>query len=161
MSEILDKFHYGVYVMGTVSGGEINAMIASWVTQVSGDPEMVGVAVKKGRYTLKTLDTGKKFTLALLGADQADVMDRFKGSKEIRDGKINGVPYRIAANGAPVPEQCVGYVELTLEGRLTMGNHIFCVGRVTGKEVVNGGCGLCVADLNGHVYRGKSRTDAA
>ena len=155
MSDILDKFHYGIYVMGVESGGEISAMIASWVTQVSGDPEMVGVAVKKGRRTLQLLDTGKKFTLSLLGQDQADIMDRFKGAKEIADGKINGVPYKLADNGAPVPEQCVGYIELTLEGRLTLGNHIFCVGRVTGKHTVNGGRGLCVADLAGHVYRGK------
>jgi flavin reductase (DIM6/NTAB) family NADH-FMN oxidoreductase RutF len=129
-------------------------MIASWVTQVSGDPVMVGAAIKKGRRTLKVLDTGKKFTLALLGENQADIMDKFKGQKEIDNGAVNGVPYKLADNGAPVPEQCVGYIELTLEGRLSLGNHVFCVGRVTNEVLVDGGHGLSVADLHSHVYRG-------
>ena len=154
MAHVLDRFPYGIYVMGTRDGDEINTMIASWVSQVSGDPVLVAVAVKHGRATAQVLDRGMEFTLALLGKDQARDMDAFKGEKTFSDGAVNGVPCHLADNGAPVPEKCVGYVELRLEDRLAMGNHVLYIGRVTHEALVDGGLGLCVSDLDGHVYRG-------
>ena len=155
MADVLDKFHYGIYMMGTCHEDRINTMIASWVTQVSGDPEMVAVAVKASRASAQLLDLGKAFTLALLGKDQAGDMNAFKGEKTFGDGTVNGVPFKHAENGAPVPERCVGYVELTLADRLEIGNHLLYIGQVTNEVLVDGGPGLPAADLDGHRYRGK------
>ena len=155
MEKVLYKFPYGIYVMGVRSGQEINAMIASWVTQVSGDPDMVAVAVKHGRRTNEMLQKGRVFTLALLAADQAGVMNKFKGEKVIEDGKMNDVPYELAENGAPVPADCVGYIELALEQELPIGNHTLFVGRVTRDVTVNGGQALNISHLDGHYYAGK------
>ena len=154
MGNVLDKFHYGIYVMGTVNGDMINTMIASWVTQLSGDPALVGVAVKKGRRTAEMLEQGEMFTLALLGKDHAAAMSKFKGEKIMGPGTINDEPVKIASNGAPVPEQCVGYVELRMQAQADMGNHILFIGQVLDETMVDGGEALAVADLDGHVYRG-------
>lgn len=155
MTGILEKFTYGIYVLGSKNGTGINTMVASWVTQLSGEPRLMGVAVKKDRQTHELVRRGGVFTLAVLGREQRSVMERFKGSKEITDKTINGVPYKLAENGAPVPADCIGYAELALEREIDLGDHTLFVGRVTKEALIDESREpLLSCDPNCHAYAG-------
>ena len=61
---------YGTYFLGSrKEGGEVNAMVASWVTQVSFEPRRVAVGVKKTRYSHDLIRDGGAFTLCALGRE--------------------------------------------------------------------------------------------
>lgn len=158
MGKILNhKITSGIYVLGTRYKQEINTMIASWVTQVSGDPEMAAVAVKPERYSHGMIRGSRVFTLAVLKAEQADIYERFKGEKhiDIDNGTINGIAYHLGENGAPVPAECVGFLELDLVQEIPAGNHTLFLGRVTRDVEVDGGEPLTAALLLDHFYAGK------
>ena len=45
--DVLDKFHYGIYLITVSSAEGYNGMIASWVTQCSHEPPLVAMAIRK------------------------------------------------------------------------------------------------------------------
>ena len=157
MGKILNhKITSNIYVLGTRYKLEINTMIATWVTQVSGDPEMVAVAVKPERYSHGMIRGSRVFTLAVLKAEQVDIYDRFKGEKhiDIDNGTINGIACHLGENGAPVPAECVGFLELDLAREIPAGNHTLFLGRVTRDVEVDGGEPLTAVHLLEHFYVG-------
>ena len=46
MQDVLDKFHYGIYLVTISARDGYNGMIASWVTQCSHEPPLVAVAIR-------------------------------------------------------------------------------------------------------------------
>ena len=40
--DVLDRFHYGIYLITVAADGGYNGMIASWVTQWLHEPPLVG-----------------------------------------------------------------------------------------------------------------------
>lgn len=144
---------YGIYFLGCRKGDEVNAMVASWVTQVSFEPRRVAVGVKKTRRSHDMIADGGVFTLCVLDKKHKNELDKFKGEKDIDDNTISGSAYEILETGAPVLKDCVGYIECKLVESFDAGDHTLFVGDVVG-EGVRGGDPLTSADLEGHYYGG-------
>jgi flavin reductase (DIM6/NTAB) family NADH-FMN oxidoreductase RutF len=144
---------YGVYFLGCRAGDGVNGMIASWVTQVSFQPRLVAVGVKKERRSHDLIKEGGVFSLCVLDKNQSNQMGLFKGEKRIDDKTIEGVSYEKLKTGAPVLKECVGFVECRLVHSVETGDHTVFIGEVV-NEGVRGGDPLTVWDLGGHYYGG-------
>ena len=76
--EILGTMVCGIDVMTTHHEEEVNGMIASRVSQVSGDPPFVMVAVHPNRYSHGLIEMSGSFALHLVRREQKDLIKRFK-----------------------------------------------------------------------------------
>ena len=148
----LGTMTYGIYGLTTFYKGEINGMIASWVSQVSYDPLLILVAVHQNRYSHHLIEQSGCFALHVLTRDQTDFLRRFKGSGSKE--KFTGIQWRRGITGCPVLSDCLAYFECMVKAEYTPGNHTLVIGEVIAAQVVTPGDPLSTLDYDG-VYLGK------
>ncbi|MFH1786126.1 MAG: flavin reductase family protein [archaeon] len=134
----LSRFHYflGPRVTVIVTAGEKpNSMVASWVSPVSFDPPMVGVAIGESRFTHQKIAESGQFTISTVTKDIAKDADRLGHSHGHKSDKYKGVklkPEKTPAGwilkGAAVNIAC------RLSGSYKIGDHTWFVGEV--KEIL-------------------------
>ncbi len=59
---VLWTMPYGLYVVGSRAGERRNGMTLNWVTQLSFDPKLIGVAVEQGALTAELIAEGGVFS---------------------------------------------------------------------------------------------------
>lgn len=109
---------YGLYLMGVrrkeVSDlqRDLNAFVASWVTQVSFKPPMLVVGVKRDTHSNEMLRESRVFTLNILGHDQKDLAQRFFKDQPVSATHFGETIYtRGAQTGCPVFPDTPAHVE--------------------------------------------------
>lgn len=82
---------------------DLNAFVASWVSQVSFKPPMIVVGVKRDAHSNAMVKEARVFALSVLGSDQKDLAARFFKELAVTERDMSGVPYeRGARTGCPV-----------------------------------------------------------
>ena len=151
MEEILSRAEYGVYLLTCAVGEEINGMPLSLFMQVSFSPPLVLVGVSPKRYTHKMIEESKKFAVIFLRKDQRQLVDKFK-AKDIKE-KFKGLAWKRGITGAPILEDCLGWIECELREKFSPGDHTLFIGEVIAGKLVGGGKLLLISDL-GKFYKG-------
>ncbi len=162
------KLSYGVQVIGSFShNGDLNAMIADWVMQLSFKPRLVGVAIENDARTLRFIRETGVFSVNLLhekdGMETARAVVMPSESKKVRGrpegmqslvfNKLEGLAYGIHENGTPVLDTALGWFTCEAQQFLPVGDHTLVVGLVTDGEVIRAGEMLIERDL-GWEYAG-------
>ncbi|MFN0096738.1 MAG: flavin reductase family protein [Dehalococcoidia bacterium] len=162
------KLSYGVHVIGSFSrNGDLNAMIADWVMQVSFKPRLVAVGIENDARTLRFIKETGVFSVNLLHEKDGDVIARKvvmpSESKKVRGrpddmqslvfNKLEGLDYGIHDNGCPVLNSQLGWFTCDAEQFIPTGDHTLVIGRVTDGEVLRAGEMLIERDL-GWEYAG-------
>jgi flavin reductase (DIM6/NTAB) family NADH-FMN oxidoreductase RutF len=149
--DVLDRFHYGIYLVTVASDGMYNGMIASWVTQCSHEPPLVALAVRNSRLSREQITRSGAFTLNLLPVNARPMVGRFKIPDWRR--KFDGVDYELSPHGAPVLKDAVGYLDFSVERMVETGDHVLFVARVVSGGIVKDGEALSTREYPGR-YRG-------
>lgn len=151
--EVLDKFHYGIYLI-TVSCAEgYNGMIASWVTQCSHEPPLVAAAIRKNRLAHEQILASGRFGINVLPKKCVGLIRQFK----IADWRKKFEPFRyqLSPNGLPVLDDCAGYLDFSLERPIDIGDHTLFIGRVRAGAMKSVGETAILSTVDyGGVYRG-------
>ena len=134
-------------LIGSRSGGEWNAMTASWVTQVAMDPILVAVGVEQGSLTRRLISEGGSFSVNLW--DRSDTRTFVKFSKPATkvDMNLNERPIREGMTGVPIFEEAVAYVECSVWQAVECGSHTLFIGEVTDCGFQNDGESVPVARM--------------
>jgi len=151
--DVLDRFPYGIYLV-TISAPEgSNGMIASWVTQCSHEPPLVALAIRKNRLSHGQILETKKFCVNVLPREAAGMIGQFKIPDWMH--KFDACPYSLSSAGLPVLDQCIGYLDCSLESEIDTGDHVLCIGKIIAGAMKNAGktVTLSTNDYDG-VYRG-------
>jgi flavin reductase (DIM6/NTAB) family NADH-FMN oxidoreductase RutF len=148
----LGAMTYGIYVLTSSHEDKINAMIASWVSQVSYDPLLIMVAVHTHRYSHQLIDQGGCLALHVLARNQADLLKRFKGSDP--QAKFAALQWQRGKTGCPILADCIAYFEGRVVDRLRPGNHTLFIAEVVAAGLMGEGHPLSSFDYNGQ-YLGK------
>jgi flavin reductase (DIM6/NTAB) family NADH-FMN oxidoreductase RutF len=151
--DVLDTFHYGIYLITIAADGGYNGMVASWVTQCSHEPALVAVAVRNNRLShSQILNTGT-FTINVLAEDALDSIKKFK----IPDWKkkFDDIEFDLSPGGNPVLDQALGYLDCAVESTVDTGDHTLFIARVNAGELSKGGKSLS-SNQYGGVYRGEA-----
>lgn len=100
---------YGLYLMGARRkdvkdvATDVNAFVASWLTQVSFKPPMVAVGVKRDAHSLEMIKESGVFSINVLGSDQKEFATKFFKDLEVTDKTMSGQPYtRDGPTGCPI-----------------------------------------------------------
>ena len=154
VEKALLKLSYGVHVIGSrAADGQLNAMLADWVMQVSFKPRLVAVAIENDARTLRFIRETGHFSINLLhekdGMEVARKVVMPSEGRKIRGrseeaasqviDKLADIPYGIHDNGCPVLDTALGWITCDAEQFLPTGDHHIVVGRVTDGDVLRVG----------------------
>ncbi len=159
---------YGVHVIGSRSrSGELNAMLADWVMQVSFKPRLVTVAIENDARTLRFIRETGSFVVNLLHEKDGDEIARRvvmpSEAKKIRGrpeemqslviDKLAGIDYVLHDNGTPILLKALAWFACDAQQFLPTGDHTLVVGHVTDGERLRPGDMLIEREL-GWEYAG-------
>lgn len=159
---------YGVHVIGSHSrAGELNAMLADWVMQVSFRPRLVAVSIENDARTLRFIRETGVFSVNMLHEkDGIEIARRVVMPSEARKvrgrseaiasqviDKLAGISYVIGENGCPLLNDALGWYTCEAEQFIPVGDHTLVIGRVVDGDVIRSGDMLIERDL-GWEYAG-------
>ena len=123
---------YGLYVVGSRAGDRRNGMTLNWVTQLSFDPKLLGVAVETGALTHELIAEGGVFTLNIVDREDRAIVRKFTKPVEVDEaaGTINGFAFHDGRTGAPVLDMAIAYAECEVRQQVPTGSHTLFVGEV-------------------------------
>ena len=135
LNKVTWKIPNALALIGSRAGDERNAMTASWITQLSMEPVLIGVAIDNDAVTRRLIADGGSFTVNLWNADDTRVFVKFS-KPAIDDGStLNGRPVHSAVTGAPVFDEAVAWMDCEVRHRLDLGTHTLFVGEVVDTAI--------------------------
>ncbi|MEM7092888.1 MAG: flavin reductase family protein [Actinomycetota bacterium] len=129
---VLWTLPYGLYVVGSASGDELNGMALNWATQLAFEPKLIGIGVEHGALTHRLISESGVYTLCTIDREDRAIIRKFTKPVDVdREAKtLNGFPYHLAESGAPVLDQSVAWLDCRVTDSLEFGAHTFFVGEV-------------------------------
>ena len=116
---LLKGMPYGLYAIGVRRGDEVNAFTANWLTQCSGEPPMLALAVENGGHSAALLREAGAFSVNFWGAGQRREAARLARPWARAPEKLAEFAYRSGETGAPLLTDTLGYLECRImEARL-------------------------------------------
>lgn len=134
INRITWKIPNALALVGSAWGDEWNGMTTSWVTQLSMEPVLIGIAVDNKAVTHRLISGGGSFTVNLWSSDDTRPFVKFS-KPAVRDGStLNGRPVREGTTGAPVFEEAIAWLDCEVRQSVDLGTHTLFIG-----EMVDGG----------------------
>ena len=133
---VLWTLPYGLYIIGSRSGDEFNAMTANWVTQVAFEPKLVGVGVETSALTHRLIAEGGSFTVCTISREDRAVVRKFTKPVEtdLSLRTVNGFGFHTATTGAPILDLAVAWLDCRLTQTVACGGHSFFIGEVVDTD---------------------------
>ena len=130
----------GLYVLGSRSGERRNLMTINWAMQVSVQPKHLAVSVEASAVTHRLIADGGCFALSLLSREQRAEVRKFvkPAVEEPGAGTLNGMAFREAVTGAPIPEIALAWLDCEVRQHLDVGSHTLFVGEVVDAGFAEG-----------------------
>ena len=124
-------------IIGSHADGEFNGMTASWITQVSMQPALIGVGIDNKSVTFNLMDRSKFFTLNMFSPDYTKVFVKFSKPAEYNEGFLNKEPIILTSNTVPVFENATIWLELKTTQKINLGTHTFFIGEIIDCKTKN------------------------
>ncbi|MCH8065939.1 MAG: flavin reductase family protein [Chloroflexi bacterium] len=147
---IIGQFATGVAVVTTANDGLLHGMTANAITSVSLDPPLLLVCIDKAAHSHDQFTQSGRFTVNILAEDQQEVSKIFAATSEPEQGRLQGVAFHLGANGVPLIEGCLAYIECAVADQFEGGDHTIFTGSVEDATVARGAAPLLF-------YQGKYR----
>lgn len=137
-TEALRLISNGVYVL-TVCGPEtLHAATVTWVSQVSFQPPLALVALRRNSHLAQAVRKAHRFALNIMAADQTELVQQFfEHQNAAADaGAVGGQPIRMTVGRCPLLTDAPAWVECKLVAEpASPGDHALLLGEVTGAGV--------------------------
>jgi flavin reductase (DIM6/NTAB) family NADH-FMN oxidoreductase RutF len=130
LNKVTWKIPNALALIGSASGDEWNGMTASWLTQLSMEPVLIGVAVDNKAVTHRLISEGGAFSVNLWSAEDTRVFVKFSKPAERIENSLNDRAVRPGKTGVPVFEEAVAWMECEVRQALDLGTHTLFVGEV-------------------------------
>ena len=126
---VLRKIINGVFVMTTRENERYSAALVTFVTQVSIEPPLLTLGVRKDSGLYEILRLRNRAVLHPLAKSQQKLAPAFFKATRAEEGRLNGLPYRLE-DGLPVLEPLPWYIFLETEDWHPGGDHAVWIARV-------------------------------
>jgi ferric-chelate reductase [NAD(P)H] len=166
MSHELDRralrdLSYGLYIVTSRDGEQLNGQIVNTVIQVTSDPTRMAVIINKKNLTHELIAKAGIFGVSVL--EKATPL-KFIGPFGFRSGrdvdKLAEVQHKIGITGCPlVTEHALSLLEARVINQIDMGTHTIFIGEVEHAEVLREGQPLTYQYYH-EVLKGKSPPQA-
>ncbi len=130
VNKVTWKIPNALALVGSASGEEWNGMTASWITQLSMEPVLIGVAIDNKAVTHRLISASGAFSVNLWSAEDTKVFVKFSKPAD-RDGNtLNDRPVRTGKTGVPIFEEALAWMECEVRHAIDLGTHTFFVGEI-------------------------------
>jgi flavin reductase (DIM6/NTAB) family NADH-FMN oxidoreductase RutF len=130
---VLGHYPTGVCVITAVEEGAAPAgLVVGTFTSVSLDPPLVAFFPDKKSNSWPRIQKAGKFCANVLASDQQDICRRFSTSG---GDKFAGITHRLSANGSPILDGVVAWIDCDLYATHDAGDHLIVLGEVKELEV--------------------------
>lgn len=127
---------YGLYILTTQANGELNGASVSWLTQISFEPKLVLVALRKGTRIQTMVRPGGYFVIHIPGRHQAEMVNTFFKPANVEGGRLSGYAYRLSPHSCPILVDAIGWFECRVVAEHgEQGDHVLVIGEVVGGDV--------------------------
>jgi flavin reductase (DIM6/NTAB) family NADH-FMN oxidoreductase RutF len=132
LNRVTWKIPNALAIIGSRSGDEWNGMTASWITQVSMEPVLIGVGIENTAVTHRLIASGGSFSVNLWSSEDTRVFVKFSkpATFDAEAMTLNGRSVREGATGAPVFTEAVAHLDCAVRSNHDFGTHTFFVGEV-------------------------------
>ena len=135
LNKVTWKIPNALVLIGSRAGDRRNAMTASWVTQLSMEPVLIGVGIDNEAVTHQLISDGGSFTVNLWDSGDTRVFVKFSKPADDDGTTLNGRPVREATTGAPVFEEAIAWLDCEVRHHLDLGTHTLFVGEVVDAAI--------------------------
>jgi flavin reductase (DIM6/NTAB) family NADH-FMN oxidoreductase RutF len=136
LRQVMGHFATGVTIITTLNkSGQLHGLTANAFTSVSLEPPLLLISVDKKAESWPAFEESKVFTVNILADSQEALSRKFAVSG---GNKFEGVAYRIGANGAPILDGVLTYIECTLFAAYEGGDHSLYLGEIQQAETREG-----------------------
>lgn len=137
--EALHKLAYGLYIVGSRKGDQLNAQIANTVFQITSEPPTVAVSINKSNLTYEFIKESGVFSVSILCQDTPLAFIGLFGFRSGRDtDKLQDVNYRLGTTRAPiVTDNAVAYLEAEVVREVDVGTHSVFIGHLVDADVIS------------------------
>ena len=137
-SDALRLLTSGLYVLTTCVEDTLHGATVVWVTQVSSEPLLVLVALRRNSHLAQAVRKAHRFALNILAADQEALAERFFRhlTTPANSTDLQGFAYRPATGHCPLLTDAMAWLECRLAAEPeSPGDHALFLGDVTGTGV--------------------------
>lgn len=135
INNVTFKIPNALALIGSASGEEWNGMTASWITQLSMEPVIIGVGVDNKAVTHRLISESGSFTVNLWSSEDTKPFVKFSKPAE-RDGNtLNGRPVTTATTGAPVFEEAIAWMDCEVRQAINLGTHTLFLGEIVDAAI--------------------------
>ena len=128
LRRVMGHFATGVTIITTASkSGAPFGLTANAFTSVSLNPPLLLVAVDKKAESYPLFEESKVFTVNILSDEQETLSRKFAVSG---GDKFQGVAYQMGANGVPILDGALAYLECKLYAVYDGGDHTLFLGEI-------------------------------
>lgn len=137
LNRVTWKIPNALALVGARSGDERNAMTTSWITQLSMEPVLIGVAVDNTAVTHRLIADGGSFTVNLWSADDTKTFVRFSkpATYDAEASALNGRQVHDGVTGAPIFAEAIAWLECAVRSSTDHGTHTLFVGEVVDAAI--------------------------
>lgn len=144
-NEALRLLSNGLYVLTACHNDVVHAASVSWVSQVSFQPPLVMVALKRNSHLAHAVAKAHRFAVNVLGAEQSPLAESFFSHLTAPAGArdLAGYAVRDSVAHCPLLIDALAWLECRLDVELqTPGDHKLLLGEVTGAGIRRPGAPL-------------------
>lgn len=137
-SSTLRLLSNGVYVLTACGPEVVHAATVTWAMQVSIQPTLVLVALRRNSLLAQAVRKAHRFALNILGADQGALAEKFFVHRTApnESDTIEGAGFRMTAGRCPLLSDALAWLECRLAAELQApGDHSLLLGEVTGAGI--------------------------
>ena len=135
INKVTWKIPNALALIGSRSGDERNAMTASWITQLSMEPVLIGVGIDNTAVTHRLISAGGSFTVNLWDAEDTKVFVKFSKPATDDGATLNGRAVRAGTTGAPIFEEAIAWLDCEVRHTLDLGSHTLFVGELVDASI--------------------------
>jgi flavin reductase (DIM6/NTAB) family NADH-FMN oxidoreductase RutF len=135
LNKVTWKIPNALALIGSRAGDERNAMTASWVTQLSMEPVLVGVGIDQHAVTHRLVAEGGSFTVNLWDAGDTKVFVKFSKPAVDDGAALNGRAVHAATTGAPVFDEAIAWLDCAVRQSIDLGTHTLFIGEVVDAAI--------------------------
>ncbi len=141
------RIPYGIYILVTSQSYPPQAMVVSWVSQVSFSPPLLMVALRRNRPAIATILDRGIFSLNLLKTEQVSLVNRIKRTLLPSEANTLFTETQMGPSKFYRLKDCLAFWGCTEVSRMDPGDHILFIAEVLiasaseGKPLVTSDCG--------------------
>jgi len=128
----------GLFIVCTLdTNGNKDGFLGSWVQQVSFDPLLITMAIKKGRPGYEQIVSGKVFSINIVGEEQASYLKYFWKGYPPGQGPFENIPHVISEKGAIKINEAKAVIECICVSKSQPGDHELLIAEVISSTDLN------------------------